>query len=323
MMKDTEFAYAVARIRSNEYKLLPTSVIESLINAKDYKEACKFVSETCYGDIEKDGEEKVLALRLKEAFALIYESAPLKSCLDFLLIKNDFHNIKALIKSMVTGADINGMLLEPSVVDTDVFRTALKNKSYDDVPFGLGIVLKKAYGIVTETMDGQSLEIYLDRMCIEKSVLLAKESEDEFSIKLAKLMSVLSDIKIALRCLRTGKDKEFIMNALADCDMLNKEELCEAVLSGEDALCDFVRKLGFDKLSQSIKESYGVFEKTSDDMLVEIIKPAKYVSLGIAPLVAYYFAVDAEIKTLRIILSCKKNGIDVDRIRERVRVLYV
>ncbi len=323
MIKDTEFAYAVARVRSNEYKLLSSAVIESLINAKDYKEACKLVSETGYGDIERDGEEKVLALRLKEAFELIYESAPLKSCLDFLLIKNDFHNIKALVKSMATGADVMGMLLKPSVVDTDIIRTALENKTYDEVPLGLGEVLEKAYGIITETMDGQSLEVYLDRMCIEKSVLLAKKSEDEFSIELAKLMSALSDIKIALRCQKTGKDKDFIMSALADCDMLDKDSLCEAALSGEDTLCVYAGKLGFEKLSQSIKEGYGIFEKTCDDMLVELIKPAKYKALGIAPLVAYYFAVDAEIKTLRIILSCKKNGIDIDKIRERVRVLYV
>ena len=41
MLKDTEFAYAVARIRANENKLLGKSVIESLINASSYSEALR------------------------------------------------------------------------------------------------------------------------------------------------------------------------------------------------------------------------------------------------------------------------------------------
>ena len=38
MLKDTEFAFAVARVRSNENKLLSSANIESLINASDYKD---------------------------------------------------------------------------------------------------------------------------------------------------------------------------------------------------------------------------------------------------------------------------------------------
>ena len=56
MLKDTEFAYAVARIRSNESKLLSSSVIESLINAHDYSEALKILSEAGYGDFDKFDE---------------------------------------------------------------------------------------------------------------------------------------------------------------------------------------------------------------------------------------------------------------------------
>ena len=40
-------------------------------------------------------------------------------------------------------------------------------------------------------------------------------------------------------------------------------------------------------------------------------------------LAAYYFAVENEIKTVRIVLSCKKNDMSVETIRERVRKLYV
>ena len=53
------------------------------------------------------------------------------------------------------------------------------------------------------------------------------------------------------------------------------------------------------------------------------IEKAKYKSFGIEPLIAFYIAKDAEIKNVRIILSCKHNELPPQTIRERVRKLYV
>ena len=323
MLKDTEFAYAVARIRSNEYKLLGRNVIESLIHSQTYNDALKILSESGYGDFEKSDEDTLLTQRLSEAFSLIFESAPDKSCLDFLIDRNDFHNIKAIIKCMVSGKNYEDVIISPSIFEPKAFVKALESKDYSELSEDFSSVLERAYGLVTETMDGQSLEVYLDRECLEMSVKLAQKSGDRFSIELSTLMCALSDIKIALRCIKTGKDRAFVENALAECSLFIKKDLCDAVELGVDGLVMFVRKLGFEGLSDSISKGYAAFEKVSDDMLIEKIKDAKYQSLGISPLVAYYFATDAEVKTVRIILSCKKNGIELEKIRERVRVLYV
>lgn len=323
-MKDTEFAYAVARIRSNETKLLSASCIETMINSSDFKDALKTLSENKgYENLEKSDEESVLTGVLSDAFELIHSCAPDKKCLDFLIVKNDFHNIKAILKCMVTGADADKLTVSPSVVEPDKLVSALESKDFSELPVIFSDTLKNAYELITTTMDGQALEVFLDRKCIEASCALAKDSKDEFSISLANLFATVQNIKIALRCLKAGKDKDFIMNALAECSNLSREKLCEAVLDGEEALLAYVKHIGFDSLSESIKYGYAAFEKACDDMLMEKVKHAKYQCLGIAPLVAYYFAVDAEVKTVRIILSCKKNGIDNENIRERVRVLYV
>ena len=111
--------------------------------------------------------------------------------------------------------------------------------------------------------------------------------------------------------------------ALAECKLCSKEKLINAVLEGESALLSYVSSLGFNAVSESMKKGFAAFEKACDDLLIEKVKNAKYQCLGIAPLAAYYFATDAEVKTVRIVLSCKKNGISDEIIRERVRLLYV
>ena len=53
------------------------------------------------------------------------------------------------------------------------------------------------------------------------------------------------------------------------------------------------------------------------------VEGAKYKSFGVEPLIAYYIAVETQVKAVRIILSCKYNGLKAETIRERVRKLYV
>lgn len=322
-MKDTEFAYAVARIRSNENKLLSISNIETLINSSDYSEALKNLSDMGYSNLDTLGEDAVLSGVVRDAVELIYSSAPDNKCLDFLIVKNDFHNLKALLKCMVSGTDASQFLLSPSVVDAGLFKKSLESKDYSELPEFVSDTAERAYELVTKTLDGQKLEVFLDRKCLEAQVKLAFESKDEFSVSLANLMCAIFDFKVALRCLRTNKDFDFIIDALAPCPLLDVNRLCSAVLEGEDALCAYIKLLGFSSISDCITKGYAAFEKTCDDILMKKVKNAKYQCLGIAPLAAYYFAVDAEVKTVRIILSCKKNGIETSKIRERVRVLYV
>jgi V/A-type H+-transporting ATPase subunit C len=57
--------------------------------------------------------------------------------------------------------------------------------------------------------------------------------------------------------------------------------------------------------------------------MIETIKPQKYNSFSAGPLIAYVLARENEIKTVRIVLTCKQNGMPDDSIRGRVREMYV
>lgn len=322
MLKDTEFVYAIARIRSNETKLLSSVTLENMINAPDYKDALRILSEQGY-KISGDDAEEVLGARLGEAFGLICESAPEKSCLDFLLVRNDFHNIKAAIKCAVTGKEADEFALSPCVLPFGDIVKSIKSKDYSILPEPFMSAVKMGYELVTSTMDGQALEIFLDRKCLEAMIYFAEKSGDEFSVKTANLLCGLADLRIALRCLGTGKTTEFLKEAVCPCTLFALDSLFDAFVGGKDSLLAFIKNIGFEKLSNAVLDGYAAFEKVCDDIVMESVKSAKFVSFGIAPLVAYYFAVDAEVKTVRIILSCKKIGLDSEIIRERVRVLYV
>ena len=69
--------------------------------------------------------------------------------------------------------------------------------------------------------------------------------------------------------------------------------------------------------------SPAAFEKWCDDRLLTLLRGAKTDIDGIAPLAAYWFAVQNEVRNVRIILSAKCIGLSDEAVRGRVRELYV
>lgn len=73
----------------------------------------------------------------------------------------------------------------------------------------------------------------------------------------------------------------------------------------------------------ALEQSPSAFERWCDNVIIESIRPQQFLAFGIGPLAAYILGRENEIKTVRIILSGKRNDLPEASIRERVREMYV
>ena len=322
-MKDTEFAFAVAKIRANENKLLSDSFLEMLITAADYETAVKMLEDADYCEFSDDDAGDVLDNKLRSAYDLVLEASPDVHCLDFLIVKNDFHNLKAALKCLALNKDCTDYLISPSVIDFETVKRAISEKNFSLLPEFISKSVFYAYDVLMRTMDGQLVDIILDKAMLETQISFANESKNSFCIDIAQRTAALYDIRSALRSLRTGKDASFYDMCLAECSLLDVSRLKQACLGGFDSFMEYVSSTGLSDVCEYLKKGDTAFEKHIDDMILSLVKNAKYTSFGIAPLLAYCFAVESETKNVRIILSCKKNGYTENAIRERVRESYV
>ena len=111
--------------------------------------------------------------------------------------------------------------------------------------------------------------------------------------------------------------------AMASCQSLDTDKLAQAALSGMDAVMEYLNGAGYAEAAEALTESPSAFERWCDNRIIETIRPQKMNPFSVGPLVAYVIARQNEIKTVRIILTCKQNGLSDDSIRERVREMYV
>jgi len=70
------------------------------------------------------------------------------------------------------------------------------------------------------------------------------------------------------------------------------------------------------------ENSFVYLEKAINDFLIQILKPAKYLSFGPEPVLAYYFAKANEINLMRLIILAKLNGLPAGLVKERLNNVY-
>ena len=96
-MKDTDYAYCVARIRANETKLLTNKQLKELCYCGDYNETVKMLSD--YGWIcEGTSVKEITDYQQKILWNLLVTSVPDKKVLDIFCVLNDYFNIKTCVK---------------------------------------------------------------------------------------------------------------------------------------------------------------------------------------------------------------------------------
>ncbi|MCM1363646.1 MAG: V-type ATPase subunit [Faecalibacterium sp.] len=320
-MRDEDYAYAVARIRANERNLLTNSDIEQLVKCKTFDDTVNFLKSK--GWIPKDGNgfdiSDAVAFNQKKLWTLLCESVPDKDELNIFTVQNDFFNIKAALKCMITSQSADRLFTYPTSLDLDKINESIKKHDFSSFDESF----EEAYKIACQTQNGQNMEIILDRAalaCIQK---LAKKSKCALVREVTDFLCAVAIIKTAYRCAKTKKGLSFAQSAIAPCRLLDSDILAKLSVKGEAELLEYLDKTDFSVGVRLLGENSAAFEKWCDDTVTEMTKKAKFIFFGFEPILAYYYAKQAEIKTVRIILGAKQSGIAEEIIRERVRTLYV
>ncbi len=323
-MSDTQYTYAVARIRSKELLLFNAQTIEQLLSAKSYDECVRLLADKGWGSGDgRISAEELLAQEREKTWSLIGELVPDQSVFDVFLYANDYHNLKAAIKQVCTGSEDFGLYISHGTVSAKTLYDMVNAHDFYLLPEKMHAPAQEAYEALSQTRDGQLCDIIIDKAALEAIYAAGKASDNDLIEKYAELTVASADIKTAVRCCRTGKPLEFVRRALAECDTLNAARLAQAAVEGIDSICDYLSSTNYAEAVEALAQSPSAFERWCDNLMIRDIRPQQYVSFGIGPLAAYILGRENEIKTVRIILSGKLNGLPDASIRERVREMYV
>jgi V/A-type H+/Na+-transporting ATPase subunit C len=322
-MADNQYLYAVARIRTKESSLLNKSDLDQLMNCKNEVACLRLLADKGWGRTGDENAEQILSVERDKTWSLIAELVEDMSVFNTFLYGNDFHNLKAAIKQVYTNTKDDGFYISQGTISPDVIIKAVKEHNFDTLPEHMRSCAEEAYQVLMHTGDSGLCDVIIDKAALETTLSKGKETGNELFAKYSELKVAVANINIAIRSCKTHKDKAFMERAIASCDTLNKSELIEAALNGIEGIYGYLSTTVYDDAIAALKESASSFERWSDNLIIRHIRPQLYNPFSISPLAAYIIARENEIKTVRIVLSGKRNDITDSAIRERLRETYV
>ena len=324
MAKNKIYPFAVASIRSMENKLLTKQRLMQMADAKDAAEAFRILCETDYGKtVTEDVRdfEKMIQNHLEEEYQAVGKLIPSETFMDIFRFKNDYHNIKVLIKEEIAKVNGKKYLIKGGSIPLESLQKNFRDRNYVELPNIKAEAVQEAIEMYAKTKNARYIDTILDRACFQVMSDSAHKLGNEYVSRYVSKLADMTNLKTLLRVWRLKR---------------TEEELEDSIVPGGELPADLIIRAFKNDVIQVMKEtSYGplcetympqgftVFEKACDDYLMGYVKDAKYKTLTPEPVAAYILAKETEAKCVRIIMTCKLQEIDPETIKERVREAYV
>lgn len=306
---ELDYTSAVAQIRAIEARLLEWVDFERLINADSLEEALNFLANA--GWKTEGGYEEMLAKQLSGVFELIGSLGGE----DFLKTQRlfyDYHNARVLTKAQLTGQQGLDVLIDLGNIPVQSLNAALLDGNYSQLSPNMAQAVSQAYEQYAKIKDLQLADIIFDNAYFSDLELYAQSLPDEKVRNLIKIQIDIYNIKTFVRVQETGNDLAFLQRVTAR--------------GGTIPYGFYINQFNSDAASAFKSTPYAGtvsncsdLELALDNYFMEKVRSVRTGAFGLAPLAAYFYTKENEIRNIRIVLTCKKAGIDKEVIRAGLR----
>ena len=284
--------YVNARIKALENGLMSQLHVSRLIDAENVKDAFKILQECGFSEgVALDdyrSYENLVALKEKNVVDFFKENMLEKTGMDAVLLKNDYHNAKVLIKAKYLRLDdVKDMLMPAGLFDTDKMKADIFDDNYESYPSFMAEALD---AIDVQFAGGNRsprfIDVTLDKAMFSDMYARISKCNQQALKDWLNLLIDTANVSAFLRCRKLHLDKSVFDEGFVE------------------------------------KGSIGRFETAVDNKITKLFKDNKYDMFSVAPIVGYYFGRLTEIKAVKLIVSAVKNNLDKNLLRQRTRNLY-
>lgn len=333
-LKQTDYLFSTARVRSVERNLLTKERIEKMIDAKTADEALKVLAECEYGETGVEiasaaDFEILLSSEHRKVYEFIRSIAPKPEMFDLFLYVYDYHNLKSLLKAEYLQTDPSFMLMETGTIPVSKLKVMIRERNYVSMTEDMRSAVIEVIESFSRTNDPQIIDLLFDKACFSDMLKAAKQTDNKFIIGYVSTLIDVVNLKSFVRIKKMNKSWDFLGHVFIAGGAIDERMFINNYDEPLDQFAEKLAAFGFSEVlaqgAEGLKNTgmFTEFEKLCDNILIEYVKNSKYVAYGIEPLVGYLVAKENEIKTARIIMAGKLAGLPSEQIKERLREAYV
>ncbi|MDD4779887.1 MAG: V-type ATP synthase subunit C [Tissierellia bacterium] len=334
-IKETDYLFSTARVRSVEKYMLSREKAEKMIDAKTNDDALRILFECNYNSgkvndkISPNDYDSLLSQEHKRTYEFITSIAPEEESFNIFLYPYDYHNLKVLMKSEYLDIDSSELLVDTGSIDLNTLKYAIKERDFSNLSENMSSAVSYIIEEFPKNKDPQLIDIILDKYLYDEMLKSSKKINNKFINDYIVMQIDIINLKTYVRLKKMNKSWDFFTKVFIEGGKIPEQFFIkyydETFEDFGDELFVYGYKETFLEGIEGLNESgkFTTLEKLFDNKIMEHVKSAKYISYGIEPLVAYLIAKENEIKIARIIMAGRLAGIPSELIRERMRETYV
>lgn len=320
--------FANARAKAKELNLLTEEKLHRMTEAKSLEDAVRVLSEANYADgvnVNVNNFYEILDTEEKLVTDFVREAVPSGLGIECFFLKNDYHNLKSIIKARYVGIEDYGFMLMP---DGNISSKELAERYNEKKISFINAYMGDAIKEIEKQFDSGNrsprlIDTELDKAMYREIADVIKRKETDKSIKAYfETQADAINIGTMLRTIQIGADfgffeSNFIVGGTLDLYLFKESG------TDKEKFAKFITGSKYKELYLKVSEGdLSEFETAKDNFLMKIFSASKGDMFSIAPIVGYYLGKLNEIKVLRVVLICIKNKVDEKEMRKRVRELY-
>ncbi len=322
-MSNNSLVYSNARVKAMENSFLTNEKIVRMAYSDSLEEGFRVLLESSYGGgLVVDAKDYDALLQTEDARVseFVLEAMPSGQGMESFVVKNDYHNLKAIVKGKYMRLDdVDFMLMPKGSFDPK----EVKDMVYADDYSVLTDLQKTALlEIDSARANGNTsprfIDLTLDKACYKEIMSSLKKVKNKFMPKYWQTNIDMMNISCFVRACNAG-DK-----TLFDESFIGGGKLEKRFFTGElSGVLDKLTYTSYPQIAEALKTGdFVAFERIWDNTLLNIFKDERNDIFSVAPIAGFYVAKKIEIKIVRMICILLKNDVDKDVIRDRLRELY-
>ena len=349
-----DWCYVSGRVNVLECSLLSSNFFERLLSTNDFKDILTLLNntplKTSFSHVKHLYEcEKLLGEYYYNRLDEMRSLSPDSAVCGFFLLGNDVHNLKIFIKSKILGASVDKSFRGTMSRDEwdDVWQdksTALPEIFSESVSFVKKVVLQHNHNQITPhispplqggvkkatlpfiidlIIDGAYLR-YVEDYCKKIEVEIIKRYLETYQLVkglevIRRAMTLKLNMNLLNQYFVEGFDKGHVFHKLAKNTVWASEQTVRDILVETHCNASLQGVL-LSNLSRNISFRY---EVATDNYLLDMLRPVKYIPFGPERVFGYLCGLTTEVFNLKLALGGKVHRIENNLLKERLRKTYV
>jgi len=326
---DWRYVFETAQVRVLEMQILTKTTLLDMANAESFEAAADLLTATEYAlppasASSKQGfaeVENILRARRSAVRQLFADLILDKSIVQLFRTRDDFANLRLAVRRTLTEKPLGTDYSPDGNFPPEQFAEVFEQENYNLFPDYMAEAAEQAVLAYYKDKDVRRIDYAIDSVQAKYNLTRARQLKSIFLLGLFRIQIDLANIRIFLRLKFTESE---MRNVFLDGGFIGLERFERGLDLGYEALGPLffvtpyyeVVQAGAGYLAQN--KSFLAAEQRCDAHLIGFLKSTIEVIAGPQPIIAYLLMKENEIRTVRLILTAKKNFLDTQLILDRL-----